>query len=133
MGETETERVKREVLGIGERRKHHTRKATPLKSHAKAPDTHHRLYRFRFYPTEEQAEQLERTFGACRWVYNEGLALRSGAWERYRVNVGFRGDVSGIDGVEAEGGDGVVGGRVVDGASAVAASSGSGVRPFFQG
>ncbi|WP_405531419.1 transposase [Streptomyces canus] len=89
MGETETERVKREVLGIGERRKHHTRKATPLKSHAKAPDTHHRLYRFRFYPSEEQAEQLERTFGACRWVYNEGLALRSGAWERHRVNVGF--------------------------------------------
>ncbi|MFF7545386.1 RNA-guided endonuclease InsQ/TnpB family protein [Streptomyces canus] len=89
MGETETERVKREVLGIGERRKHHTRKATPLKSHAKAPDTHHRLYRFRFYPTAEQAEQLERTFGACRWVYNQGLALRSGAWERHRVNVGF--------------------------------------------
>jgi len=46
MGETETDRVKREVLGIGERQKHHTRKATPLKSHAKAPDTHHRLYRF---------------------------------------------------------------------------------------
>ncbi|CAM5546651.1 RNA-guided endonuclease InsQ/TnpB family protein [Streptomyces canus] len=89
MGEAETERVKREVLGIGERRKHHTRKATPLKSHAKAPDTHHRLYRFRFYPTAEQAEQLERTFGACRWVYNEGLALRSEAWERHRVNVGF--------------------------------------------
>jgi putative transposase len=89
MGETETERVKREVLGIGERRKHHTRKATPLKPHAKAPDTHHRLYRFRFYPTEEQTQQLERTFGACRWVYNEGLALRSGAGERHRVNVGF--------------------------------------------
>ncbi|WP_405748314.1 helix-turn-helix domain-containing protein [Streptomyces canus] len=32
-----------------------------LKSHAKAPDAHRRLYRFRFYPTEEQAEQLERT------------------------------------------------------------------------
>ncbi|MFE1838658.1 RNA-guided endonuclease InsQ/TnpB family protein [Streptomyces sviceus] len=89
MGETETERVKRELLGIGERRKHHTRKATPLKAHAKAPDTHHRLYRFRFYPTEEQAKQLERTFGACRWVYNEGLALRSEAWQRHRVNVGF--------------------------------------------
>ncbi|MDI5906344.1 transposase [Streptomyces sp. 12257] len=89
MGETETAHIKREVLGIGDRQKHHTRKATPLKSHAKAPDAHHRLYRFRFYPTEEQAEQLQRTFGACRWVYNEGLALRSGAWERYRVNVGF--------------------------------------------
>ncbi|MEU9323831.1 RNA-guided endonuclease TnpB family protein [Streptomyces canus] len=89
MGETETAHIKREVLGIGDRQKHHTRKATPLKSHVKAPDAHHRLYRFRFYPTEEQAEQLGRTFGACRWVYNEGLALRSGAWERYRVNVGF--------------------------------------------
>ncbi|MFI6936592.1 RNA-guided endonuclease InsQ/TnpB family protein [Streptomyces sp. NPDC050287] len=85
----EAQRVKREVLGIGDRRKHHTREATRLQSHAKEPDTHHRLYRFRFYPTKEQAEQLERTFGACRWVYNEGLALRSGAWERHRVNVGF--------------------------------------------
>ncbi|MEH0444747.1 MULTISPECIES: RNA-guided endonuclease InsQ/TnpB family protein [unclassified Streptomyces] len=85
----EAERIKREVLGVGDRRKHHTRKATRLQSHAKAADTRHRVYRFRFYPTEEQAEQLERTFGACRWVYNEGLALRSGAWERHRVNVGF--------------------------------------------
>ncbi|WBO65482.1 RNA-guided endonuclease InsQ/TnpB family protein [Streptomyces camelliae] len=85
----EAERIKREVLGIGDRRKHHTRKAARLRSHAKDPESHHRLYRFRFYPTEEQAEQLERTFGACRWVYNEGLALRSEAWERHRVNVGF--------------------------------------------
>jgi putative transposase len=85
----EAQRIKREVLGIGDRRKHHTRKATPLRSHTKEPDTHHRLYRFRCYPTEEQARQLERTFGACRWVYNEGLALRSDAWERHRVRVGF--------------------------------------------
>ncbi|MFK0112924.1 RNA-guided endonuclease InsQ/TnpB family protein [Streptomyces sp. NPDC091217] len=85
----EAKRIKREALGIGDRRKHHTRAATRLKAHAKEPDTRHRLYRFRFYPTEEQAAQLERTFGACRWVYNEGLALRSGAWERHRVNVGF--------------------------------------------
>jgi putative transposase len=49
-----------------------------MQSHAEDPDTHHRLYRFRFHPAEEQAEQLERTFGACRWVYNEGLALRTG-------------------------------------------------------
>ncbi|MFE0385020.1 RNA-guided endonuclease InsQ/TnpB family protein [Streptomyces bungoensis] len=81
--------MKREVLGIGDRRKHHTRTATPLKGHSKAADTRHCLYRFRFYPTREQAEQLERTFGACRWVYNEGLALRSGAWETHRVKVGF--------------------------------------------
>ncbi|MEU3983009.1 RNA-guided endonuclease TnpB family protein [Streptomyces sp. NPDC026672] len=85
----DAQRIKREVLGIGGRRKHHKREATRLRSHAKEPDCHHRLYRFRFYPTVEQADQLTRTFGACRWVYNEGLALRSGAWERYRVRVGF--------------------------------------------
>ncbi|MFE9093066.1 RNA-guided endonuclease InsQ/TnpB family protein [Streptomyces sp. NPDC007264] len=85
----EADRIKREVLGIGDRRKHHTRKATRLQPHTKEPDTRHRLYRFRFYPTKEQAEQLARTFGACRWVYNEGLALRSSAWEEHRVNVGF--------------------------------------------
>lgn len=85
----EARRIKREALGIGDRRKHHTRTATPLTGHTKAADTRHRLYRFRLYPTQEQAEQLERTFGACRWVYNEGLALRSGAWEKHRVRVGF--------------------------------------------
>jgi putative transposase len=85
----EAKRIKREALGIGDRRKHHKRAATPMKGHVKATDTHHRLYRFRFYPTQEQAEQLERTFGACRWVYNEGLTLRSNAWEQHRVRVGF--------------------------------------------
>lgn len=36
-----------------------------------------------------QAGQLDQTFGACRWVYSKGLALRSGAWEQHRVSVGF--------------------------------------------
>ncbi|WP_314415397.1 RNA-guided endonuclease InsQ/TnpB family protein [Streptomyces kroppenstedtii] len=85
----QAELVKREILGIEDRRKHRERKATPLQSHAKQASTHHRVYRFRFYPSEAQAEQLGRTFGACRWVYNEGLALRSGAWEQHRVRVGF--------------------------------------------
>ncbi|WP_223281372.1 RNA-guided endonuclease InsQ/TnpB family protein [Streptomyces antnestii] len=47
------------------------------------------MYRYRCYPTEEQAAQLSKTFGACRWVYNEGLALRQKAWREYRVSVGF--------------------------------------------
>ncbi|MFG2523777.1 RNA-guided endonuclease InsQ/TnpB family protein [Streptomyces sp. NPDC048527] len=85
----DAKRVKRETLGIGDRVKHQNRPATRMGSHAKGPGTQQRVYRFRFYPTAAQAEQLEKTFGACRWVYNEGLALRSGAWERYRVNVGF--------------------------------------------
>ncbi|MEU7278870.1 helix-turn-helix domain-containing protein [Streptomyces sp. NPDC045431] len=60
-----------------------------MRSRAKEADTQQRVYRFRFYPTPEQAQQLERTFGACRWVYNQGLTLRSEAWEKYRVSVGF--------------------------------------------
>ncbi|WP_079023731.1 RNA-guided endonuclease InsQ/TnpB family protein [Streptomyces odonnellii] len=85
----EAKRVKREVLGIADRRKHHKRRATPLKSRDKEAGTQQRVYRFRFYPSPVQAAQLASTFGACRWVYNEGLALRAGAWEKHRVSVGF--------------------------------------------
>ncbi|GAB2812004.1 hypothetical protein GCM10027073_50220 [Streptomyces chlorus] len=85
----EARRVKREILGIADRRKHRTREMTPLRAHIKEPDARHHVYRFRFYPDAEQVEQLSRTFGACRWVFNEGLALRSQAWEQHRVRVGF--------------------------------------------
>ncbi|MFE9450542.1 hypothetical protein [Streptomyces sp. NPDC006739] len=54
----EAERINREALGIGDRRKHHVRAATPLRAHVAQPGTHHRPHRFRFHPTEEQAEQL---------------------------------------------------------------------------
>jgi putative transposase len=39
-----------------------------------------RAYRYRFYPTDEQARQLARTFGCVRYVYNRALAERSRAW-----------------------------------------------------
>ncbi|MBF6374480.1 RNA-guided endonuclease InsQ/TnpB family protein [Nocardia farcinica] len=47
-----------------------------------------RAYKYRFYPTDEQAEQLARTFGCVRYVYNRALAERSRAWtqEQKRVN-----------------------------------------------
>ncbi|MFI8325870.1 RNA-guided endonuclease InsQ/TnpB family protein [Streptomyces sp. NPDC085529] len=85
----EAKRVKRDVLGIADRRKHQGRVAIPVQRRAKEAGTQQRVYRYRFYPTPDQAEQLSRTFGAPRWVYNEGLALRAGAWERHRVSVGF--------------------------------------------
>jgi putative transposase len=46
-----------------------------------------RAYRYRFYPTPEQAEQLSRTFGCVRYVYNRALAERHRAWfsEQRRV------------------------------------------------
>ncbi|MFD3870945.1 RNA-guided endonuclease InsQ/TnpB family protein [Streptomyces sp. NPDC058623] len=85
----EAKRLKREVLGIPDQRKHHQRAAKPLTARAKEPGTQQRVYRYRFYPTEPQAEQLLQTFGACRWVHNEGLALRVKAWEEHRVSLGF--------------------------------------------
>jgi putative transposase len=39
-----------------------------------------RAYRYRFYPTEEQARQLARTFGCARFVYNWGLSARKQAY-----------------------------------------------------
>jgi putative transposase len=46
-----------------------------------------RAYKYRFYPTEEQAAELSRTFGCVRKVYNLALGARTRAWltERRRV------------------------------------------------
>ena len=46
-----------------------------------------RAYKFRFYPTPEQAEQLNRTFGCVRYVYNRALAERSRAWTQEKRRV----------------------------------------------
>lgn len=46
-----------------------------------------RAYRYRFYPTSEQAEQLARTFGCVRYVYNRALAERSRAWTQEQQRV----------------------------------------------
>ncbi|MBB5964643.1 helix-turn-helix domain-containing protein, partial [Planomonospora venezuelensis] len=39
-----------------------------------------RAYKYRFYPTPEQADELARTFGCVRYVYNKALAMRSRAY-----------------------------------------------------
>ncbi|WSS06792.1 transposase [Microbispora sp. NBC_01189] len=39
-----------------------------------------RAYRYRFYPTPEQASELARTFGCVRLVYNKALEERSRAY-----------------------------------------------------
>jgi len=48
-----------------------------------------RAYRFRFYPTPEQAALLNRTFGSVRYVYNRALAERSRAWTQEQRRVTF--------------------------------------------
>ena len=39
-----------------------------------------RAYKYRFYPTPEQAQTLARTFGCVRYVYNWGLRNRTDAY-----------------------------------------------------
>ena len=38
-------------------------------------------FKYRFYPTPEQAQELAHTFGCVRYVYNFGLTLRQRAYE----------------------------------------------------
>jgi putative transposase len=47
-----------------------------------------RAFKYRFYPTDEQAAELSRTFGCVRLVYNRALEERTRAWcgERRRVS-----------------------------------------------
>lgn len=49
-----------------------------------------RAYRFRFYPTPEQALILARTFGCARFVYNHMLRLRTDAWTQRQARIGYR-------------------------------------------
>ena len=32
-----------------------------------------RAYKYRFYPTDEQAQNLAQTFGCVRFIYNDAL------------------------------------------------------------
>ncbi|MGI5415813.1 RNA-guided endonuclease InsQ/TnpB family protein [Actinomadura luteofluorescens] len=47
-----------------------------------------RAFKYRFYPTGDQAAELSRTFGCVRLVYNKALEERTRAWcvERRRVS-----------------------------------------------
>ncbi|MFC0109310.1 RNA-guided endonuclease InsQ/TnpB family protein [Kibdelosporangium aridum] len=47
-----------------------------------------RAYKYRFYPTEQQQQELLRTFGCVRLVYNKALQARTEAWysEQRRAN-----------------------------------------------
>jgi putative transposase len=48
-----------------------------------------RSYRYRFYPTAQQADLLNRTFGSVRYVYNRALAERSRAWTQEQRRVTY--------------------------------------------
>ncbi|MGW4907945.1 RNA-guided endonuclease InsQ/TnpB family protein [Streptomyces sp. NPDC004270] len=48
-----------------------------------------RAFKYRFYPTVEQADQLQRTFGCVRKVYNLALEARSRAWADERRGISY--------------------------------------------
>lgn len=48
-----------------------------------------RAYRYRFYPNEEQKEQLVKTFGCCRFTYNYFLDLRTTAWKEEKKSLNY--------------------------------------------
>ena len=48
-----------------------------------------RAYKYRFYPTPEQAAELSRTFGCARKVWNLALEARTTAWHQRQERVTY--------------------------------------------
>ena len=48
-----------------------------------------KAYRYRFYPTPEQVQNLAQTFGCVRYVYNRSLRHRQDAWYERQENVSY--------------------------------------------
>ncbi len=48
-----------------------------------------RAYRFRFYPTEAQAQVLAQTFGCVRFAYNHFLRVRTDAWMDRQESINY--------------------------------------------
>ena len=48
-----------------------------------------RAYKYRFYPTTEQAELLAQTFGCVRFVYNSILRWRTNAYDERQEKIGY--------------------------------------------
>jgi putative transposase len=49
----------------------------------------YKAYRFRFYPTKEQANILAQTFGCVRYVYNRTLAERTQNWYENKQSTSY--------------------------------------------
>ncbi len=46
-----------------------------------------KAYKYRIYPDKEQKVQIAKTFGCCRFVYNQTLAYRKDAYEKEKKPV----------------------------------------------
>ena len=46
-----------------------------------------KAYKYRFYPNKKQEEQIQKTFGCCRFVYNQTLAHRKDLYENKKESM----------------------------------------------
>ena len=46
-----------------------------------------KAYKYRIYPSNEQQVQIEKTFGCCRFVYNQTLSYRKERYEKEKVSL----------------------------------------------
>lgn len=46
-----------------------------------------KAYKYRIYPNKQQEEQIQKTFGCCRFVYNQTLAYRKDRYEQSKKSM----------------------------------------------
>lgn len=46
-----------------------------------------KAYKYRIYPNKQQIEQIQKTFGCCRFVYNQTLAYRKQLYETQKESM----------------------------------------------
>ena len=46
-----------------------------------------KAYKYRLYPNKQQIEQIQKTFGCCRFVYNQTLAYRKELYETKKESI----------------------------------------------
>lgn len=46
-----------------------------------------KCYKFRIYPNKEQEELIQKTFGCCRFVYNQMLAYKKKVYEEQKISL----------------------------------------------
>src|SRR5215813_6920894 len=48
-----------------------------------------KAFKYRFFPSDEQAARLAGTFGCSRYAYNQALEFRSKSWQQENKSVGY--------------------------------------------
>jgi len=48
-----------------------------------------RAYKYRFYPTSSQVEQLAKTFGCVRWAYNQAFSEKQDLYKKTKENLSY--------------------------------------------